>query len=312
MDEKIRFEDLCPTVREAGMQKGDFWQIPRRIYDHQLLLCLAGRAEISIDGDQCPLTPGSLAIIPPDTPHTVSYAQNPPAELAWLHCDFTVREDADWPYQWYNTPENYVKCFAEKLPWPEHIRAVPVFPGDFRLPHFVTFEEPDRMEMLFRTVIKAYAGDVSRFVLISRTAILQILDEVFTQCGYWKASAHPIRVSDSMKQYIRQNYMNCITLREIGAATQYNPDYAGKLFRRETGMTVSEYVNHVRIQKAQALLLDESIPVSEIAEKCGFQSVNYFSSVTRKNTGKSPRELRAHLLMLRGNVPGKEQIHDDV
>ena len=216
MEENIRFEDLCPTVREAGMQKGDFWQIPRRIYDHQLLLCLAGRAEMAIGGESRTLVPGSLAIVPPDTPHTLTYAQNPPAELAWLHCDFTAREDADWPYRWYNTPEDYVKCFADQLPFPEHIRPVPVFPGPFRLPYFVSFDDADSPEMLFRTVIKAYAGEGCRFSLVSRTAVLQILDAVFTQCGYWKTSAHPIRVSDSMKQYIRQNYMNCITLSTAG------------------------------------------------------------------------------------------------
>lgn len=96
--------------------------------------------------------------------------------------------------------------------------------------------------------------------------------------------------------------MNRITLQDIGACTQYNPDYAGKLFRRETGMTVIEYVNHLRINKAQSLLLDESLTMAEIAEKCGFQSVNYFSMVTRKITGMAPRQLRAHLLTIMENA----------
>ena len=308
MEERIRFEDLCPVVREAGMQRGDFWQIPRRIYDHELLLCLAGRAEMVIGRESGDLLPGSLAIVPPDTPHTLTYSQGPPAELAWLHFDFTLREDADWPFRWYNEPDSYVKCFAEKLPWPEHIRPVPVFPGSFRLPAFVHFTDHDHPELLFRTLVKAYAAEGHRFTLLSRIILLQILDEILSRCGYWKDSGQPIQVSDTIKQYIRQNYMNRITLQDIGAFTQYNPDYAGKLFHRETGMTVSEYVNRFRLRKAQALLLDESLPIAEIAEKCGFQSVNYFSSVSRKLTGKSPRELRTHLLVLRDHAPGLDKV----
>ena len=67
-------------------------------------------------------------------------------------------------------------------------------------------------------------------------------------------------------------------------------------------MTVVEYLNQLRIDKAQTLLLDESLPMAEIAEKCGFQSVNYFSMVARKITGMSPRQLRSHLLTIMENT----------
>lgn len=302
MEKQVRFEDLCPFVREAGMQRGDVWQIPRRIYDHEFLYCVSGRALMTIGRETHELAPGHLAIVPPDTPHTLHYEPEKTAELAWMHCDFMFQDDGDWLYRWNNTPEDYVRCFSERLPHPEHIRPVPVFPGKFRLPYFVAFEEGNEIEMLFLSLVKAFAGEGNHFALLSRITVLRVLDAVLSQCGYWKSSAQPIRVSDAMKQYIRFNYMNRITLQDIGACTQYNPDYAGKLFRRETGMTVIEYVNHLRINKAQSLLLDESLTMAEIAEKCGFQSVNYFSMVTRKITGMAPRQLRAHLLTIMENA----------
>ncbi len=302
MEKQVRFEELCPFVREAGMQSGDSWQLPRRIYDHELLYCLSGRAVITIGTERQELAPGHLAIVPPDTPHTLVNVPGQVAQLAWMHCDFIYDDDGGWIYRWYNTPEDYVRCFAERLPFPEYIRPAPVFPGNFRLPHFTVFEDGTEMEMLFRSLVKAFAGEGNHFSLLSRVTVLRVLDAVLTQCGYWKSSAQPIRVSDAMKQYIRFNYMNRITLEEIGASTQYSPDYAGRLFRKETGITVIEYLNHLRIDKAQTLLLDESLPMSEIAEKCGFQSVNYFSMVTRKVTGMSPRQLRTHLLTIMENT----------
>ena len=233
MEKQVRFEDLSPFVREAGMQRGDVWQIPRRIYDHEFLYCVSGRAVMTIGRDRQELPPGHLAIVPPDTPHTLVNAPGEEAELAWMHCDFIFQDDGDWLYRWYNTPEDYVRCFAERLPHPEYIRPIPVFPGKFYLPHFVAFEDGNEMEMLFRSLVKAFAGEGNHFALLSRVTVLRVIDAVLSQCGYWKSSVQPIQVSDTMKQYIRSNYMNRITLRDIGAYTQYNPDYAGKLFRTD-------------------------------------------------------------------------------
>ena len=297
-EKALTFGELCPQVREVGLQRTDFWHLPRRIYDHEFLYCVSGQAQMTIGREQHVLTPGHLAIVPPDTPHTLHYPAGQEAVLLWLHCDFTRSPDGDWVYSWYNTPENYVLCFADHLPHPEHIRPEPVFPGAFRLPRFLAFDDGAEVEALFRSLLKAYAGEGNHFALLSQVTVLRLLDAVCSQCGYWRASAQPIRVSDAMKQYIRDNYMNKITLRDIGQCTKYHPDYAGKLFRRETGQTVIDYINHFRIRKAQTLLLDTSLSAAEIAEKCGFQSVNYFSSVSRQVTGMSPRQLRTHLLTI--------------
>ena len=69
MEKQLSFEELCPHVREVGYQRGDFWQIPRRIYDHQMLYSLSGTAHLTLEAERYTLHPGQLTIIPPDTPH---------------------------------------------------------------------------------------------------------------------------------------------------------------------------------------------------------------------------------------------------
>jgi AraC-like DNA-binding protein len=303
MEKCIGFDELCPTVREVGMQLNDFWQIPRRIYDYQFMYCLSGHALLTIDKQKRRLQRGQLAIIPPNVKHTLVYEENQSAEIVWMHLDLISQDDGDWVYRFYSTPDAYVLLFGDRLPFPEHIRKQLVFPGGFRLPRFVTFDEPIEIERLFRSVLKAYMAEIGYFQLISRTVVLQLMDAIFSQCGYWQSSGKPILVSDVMKQYIRSNYMRKITLQDIGKCTRYNPDYAGKLFRKETGKTVVEYINHYRISKAKAMLLDPSLPMTEIAARCGFQTVNYFSSVCRDLTGKSPRALRAHYLTIMDQGP---------
>lgn len=303
MEKAISFDKLCPTVREAGMQMNDFWQIPRLIYDYQFMYCLSGNALMTIGNQNHRLSRGHLAIIPPNVKHTLVYEGERSAEIAWMHLDMVKQKDGDWIYRFYSTPDAYVLLFGDKLPFPEHIRKQIVFPGGFRLPKFVVFDDPEKIEGMFRSVIKAFAAEQTYFQLLSRTVALQLIDAILTQCGYWQSSGKPILVSDIMKQYIHSNYMKKITLKDIGECTSYNPDYASKLFRRETGKTVVEYINQYRITKAKTMLLDPSLPITEIATRCGFQSVNYFSSVCRQFTGKSPRALRTYYLTIMDEVP---------
>lgn len=64
-------------------------------------------------------------------------------------------------------------------------------------------------------------------------------------------------------------------------------------FRKETGMTVTDYINKTRIRQALILLNTTSLPVGEISSRCGFFDSNYFSRVFRKFQGQSPKQYRS-------------------
>ena len=64
-------------------------------------------------------------------------------------------------------------------------------------------------------------------------------------------------------------------------------------FRKETGMTVTDYINKTRIRQALILLNTTSLPVGEISSRCGFFDANYFSRVFRKFQGQSPKQYRS-------------------
>jgi AraC-like DNA-binding protein len=66
-------------------------------------------------------------------------------------------------------------------------------------------------------------------------------------------------------------------------------DHLNRLFKAQTGRTLSEYLNDVRIQTAKELMRDGVERITEIAFTCGFQSPSYFSTRFRAATGRSPR-----------------------
>lgn len=71
-----------------------------------------------------------------------------------------------------------------------------------------------------------------------------------------------------------------------------NRSYFCQVFKKETGVTFGDYVEHMRIEKAQKFLETTNWPVVSIAEKTGFQNQAYFTKVFKRVTGVSPLRYR--------------------
>ena len=63
-------------------------------------------------------------------------------------------------------------------------------------------------------------------------------------------------------------------------------------FKLYTGFGVNEYISTVRVKNAEKLLATTTLPVTQIAQNCGFNSSSYFASVFKKVRGISPGEVR--------------------
>ena len=68
-----------------------------------------------------------------------------------------------------------------------------------------------------------------------------------------------------------------------------SPAYLSRVFKQETGMNFNEYLNRVRIQKAQELLRIREIRMTDISLMVGFEDQSYFTRVFRRMTGTLPR-----------------------
>ncbi len=92
--------------------------------------------------------------------------------------------------------------------------------------------------------------------------------------------------------YIRRNLDKDLSRADIAEAIYLNPEYLSRLFKRETGFSLNDYIVTEKMRTAQSLLGDTNIPVSIIATKVGYSNFSYFSQVFKKYTGLSPLEYR--------------------
>lgn len=84
-----------------------------------------------------------------------------------------------------------------------------------------------------------------------------------------------------------------LTVRELAERLHLSPCYFCKLFRKQTGLTFTEYRTQTRIETAKRLLLNPAKRVSEAAYESGFDSIPYFNRAFRRHVGCSPSEFRA-------------------
>ena len=107
-----------------------------------------------------------------------------------------------------------------------------------------------------------------------------------------REAAQGAEVVRKVKEYIRSNLKNDITMEQIAGVTHLNPDYTTRIFRSKTGMTVRGYLIKKRMERAKTLLQTTGLSVSEIAMESGYDNFSYFIRVFRQYFGVTPRQFR--------------------
>lgn len=100
------------------------------------------------------------------------------------------------------------------------------------------------------------------------------------------------RQVESITAYLAENYRDDISTADIGRAVGLHPNYAMTLFRRESGMSIWQYLIRLRLSHAQLMLLTSEKTVLAIALESGFGSLARFYAAFTRECGISPGEFR--------------------
>lgn len=251
----------------------------------ELFYLVQGLCEVTVNDATYLMKDGTVVLIPENTPHKMRYLEGTTHERICIN--FTL---------------DYLDDVVNTL-------------GPIEFEHLLYNE--------FFTIPKQYYPLVQRITgqlikekqsadiyskCISKTYFEQFILLLLRQCSKKAApgAIFPINskrnlVDTSIKTaitYINKNYANSITLNDISNKLHLNPSYFSNKFKQVNGISFVEYLNQVRINHAQKLLLETKLSVTEIALRCGFENGNYFGDVFRRVNGISPSQYRK----IKGNI----------
>ena len=92
--------------------------------------------------------------------------------------------------------------------------------------------------------------------------------------------------------YIDANLTENLSLRTLAETLNVSSSYLSSLFRKETGLTLTEHINRRRVRHAMYLLKTTRLQIQTVAQHCGIMDVQYFSKIFKRVAGMTPKEYR--------------------
>jgi len=93
-------------------------------------------------------------------------------------------------------------------------------------------------------------------------------------------------------EFLHQNYDRDIKVKDIAASVSLHPGYLHRIFKSQTGQTLTDYLTVLRMEKAKMLLVRTDIPIMDISDYVGINSRQYFHALFKKYMNQTPADFR--------------------
>lgn len=128
----------------------------------------------------------------------------------------------------------------------------------------------------------------------SEEGCIDMIQSVWTKMDWLHQTENKAgMVIGRLKAYIDENLGGELTRAVLAGQVYLSEDYITRLFIKETGMTLPNYIAGKRMEKAAKLLSETALPISRIAMEVGYSNFSYFSKTFRDYAGCTPNEYRA-------------------
>lgn len=234
------------------------------IEQHILIYCVDGKGWARLDNKLFELRPSHFLILPKATAHSYWADEQQPWTIYWLHFKGEKAEEISRLLY-----ENFLNANNQSDP------------GSNFLAVFTN---------IYRQLQNGYSLDNLLFCNLNLYTFFSAL--LFPSKTQTPKSDQEPGVADKAIHFIKQNIEKKITLEELSAAVYLSASQFSNVFRKSTGFTPIEYVNHLKIQRACQLLQFEQLRIREIAAQIGFDDPYYFSRLFTTVMGVSPKKYR--------------------
>ena len=239
----------------------------------EIIYMRRGQLCVSYEGEECLLKEGDVWIAPPFGSHSIDGGDEKSVRLAIL-LDLDImgwmRREDEQPEMAGLLEQTDLYSGHWEQPVTQHVR-----------------ELVESMEAEFR-------GRGPGWQLAIKTALNELMLTILRRLPRCERRL-PSRQVDKVRtilEYTALNYCGELSLEACAARAGFNPTYLSRYFHQHMGMTFQEYVKQLRIDRARWLLKSADLPITEVANACGFNNIKTFNKLFKKECGVSPSQFR--------------------
>lgn len=191
----------------------------------------------------------------------------------------------------FNKGQAHAGYADPKNPWTYYTAAFDALNGrqtpyqTLPLPLLTHSSNPELCHRLFETLHYEWTARSPGYLLRCRGIISELLCTLIRE----SQTAHKQRESmEQVKRYIIAHFTENFTIEELAAMANVSQSHFHRLFKENTGVSAKQYLNHIRMNRAQALIQSGEHNISEVARMVGYNDIYYFSRLFKKITGVPP------------------------
>ncbi|WP_238985076.1 AraC family transcriptional regulator [Bacillus kwashiorkori] len=167
-------------------------------------------------------------------------------------------------------------------------------------PEGITEKIKELIETIYKEEITKDKGYLYAIKAKMYELIVTLYRNVFNESNITEETkyANPKQLIDNLNRvfsYVEEHYQRKITIDHIAHYLGFNPQYFTRYFKKLTGQTFIHFLNEYRLNKAKWILLNEDIPIIEVANKAGFNSVKTFHHLFKEKFGISPLKYKVNI-----------------
>lgn len=163
---------------------------------------------------------------------------------------------------------------------PDFIQLLYGVMGEKRVPAHVLFDRSENARC-FRDAPDSIANTLT-----------WIFSAVTALSGYLEQRRKSQDYTQQAREYILSHLSENLSRQEIADHVHLSQNHLARLFRQETGSSISDFILQQRMQQAFGLLANTSLPVGQVAQQVGYENYSYFLTLFRRVSGKTPSQYR--------------------
>ncbi len=239
------------------------WQWKKRaqpLPNYDLFYVWSGSGEVILNGRLYTAQKGSCFLFKPNEWTTATHDPQNPLVLTYIH--FDLKE----------TPE--------------------LIPNSYRvIQDNITFESLlTRYVRLF--LVKTYGAEIEAKLILKQLMIQLLREERENEIPLDRLSHDMLETIREIANYVQLHPGYPHSIESLAARAELSPRYFSQKFKQITGQTVRSYIIQSRIVRAEHLLHNMGMTVTEAAHALGYNDLHFFSRQFKKYTGKNPSEIR--------------------